>query len=315
MNSATVFAPATVANVAVGFDLLGFAIEGVGDVVKVSKTEAPGVVIREIINDTGSSDKLDLPLDPRKNSASVGLISLCADLKLDFGFAVTLRKGIALGSGMGGSAASAVGAIVAANELLSRPLTRSHLLPYVLSGEQATSGTAHADNAAPCLFGGLMLVIESNPARVVSIPVPEKILAVVVHPHHRVETRSARRILSANVSLRDHVQQSGYLGGLLAGCYANDLELIRNSFHDLIIEPQRAGLIPAFAKVKDAALKHGAVGVAISGSGPSMFAWVASPETAVAVRDAMLLAYQTNGVDEVDSWISRINMQGAVLVA
>jgi len=315
MNVATAFAPATVANVAVGFDILGFAIEGVGDVVTVSKIERDTVLISEIVVNTGSLSDLELPSDPKQNAATAGLTKLRADLKLEFGFEVSLRKGIWIGSGMGGSAASAVGALVAANELLPNRLSNAQLLKYALVGEKAASGSAQADNIAPCLFGGLTLVIATDPVRVVPIPVPKEILTVLVHPRHRVETRRARDILKPDVPLADHVRQAAHLGGLIAGCYSKDLDLIKESFRDLLIEPQRAALIPALAEVKDAALRNGALGASISGSGPSVFAWVTSPETASKVRDAMLRAYRTKGVTEVDSWISPVSTQGARIIA
>jgi homoserine kinase len=314
MRSATAFAPATVANVAVGFDILGFAVESVGDVVTVSTTDRVSVRIKEIVNDTSTAGSLDIPVDPAKNSATVGLVKLCDDLKLTFGFEVTIRKGIALGSGMGGSAASAVGALVAANSLLDCPLPIHALLKYALLGEQAASGRAHADNIAPCLFGGLTLVLSVDPVRYVSLPIPASILTVLVHPRLRVDTHSARAILKPSVPLAEHVQQSANLGGFITGCFGNDVEMIRHSFSDLVIEPQRAPLIPGFAEVKAAAMERGAIGASISGSGPSVFAWVTSEETAAQVRDAMVHAFRSHGLTEVDSWISPVSQQGATII-
>lgn len=311
MKSATAFAPATVANVAVGFDILGFSIESVGDVVTVSTTERGSVRIKEIVNDTGSPGALDIPLDPERNAATAGLIKLRDDLRLNFGFEITIRKGIALGSGMGGSAASAVGALVAANSILENPLTKEVLLDYALLGEQAASSAAHADNIAPCLFGGLTLVLSVHPVRYVSLPVPASVLTVLVHPRIRVDTQGARSILKPDVPLADHVRQSANLGGFIAGCFGNDLETIRHSFSDLVIEPQRASLIPGFAAVKAAALEGGAIGASISGSGPSVFAWVTSNEAAARVRDAMVQAFKLNGLTEMDSWIAPISQRGA----
>ena len=314
MRTATAFAPATVANVAVGFDILGFAIESVGDVVTVSTTDRASVGIKEIVNDTGTSEELDISIDPAKNAATVGLMKLCDELQLNFGFEVTIRKGIALGSGMGGSAASAVGALVAANSLLESPLPTQALLDYALLGEQAASGTAHPDNVAPCLFGGLTLVISVDPVRYVSLPVPASILTVLVHPRLRVDTQSARSILRPGVPLADHVKQSANLGGFIAGCFGNDLEMIRHSFSDLVIEPQRAPLIPGFTEVKAAAMERGAIGASISGSGPSVFAWVTSAEAAAQVQDAMVQAFKSHGLTEVDSWISPVSQQGATII-
>lgn len=318
MRSTTAFAPATVANVAVGFDILGFAIESVGDVVTVTLTDrgtdrAP-VRIREIVNDTGIPEPLDIPLDPATNAATVGLIKLHDELRLNFGFEVTIRKGIALGSGMGGSAASAVGALVAANSLLDNPLPTEALLEYALLGEQAASGTAHPDNIAPCFFGGMTLVLSLHSFRYVSLPVPASIVTVLVHPRLRVDTHNARSILNPSVPLADHVRQSANLGGFIAGCFGNDVEMIGHSFSDLIIEPQRAHLIPGFADVKAAAMESGALGASISGSGPSVFAWVKSDQAAAQVRDAMVQAFRSHGLTEVDSWISSVSQRGATII-
>lgn len=314
MRSATAFAPATVANVAVGFDILGFAIESVGDVVTVSVTNDGSVSINEILDVTGDPASLDGPLDAEKNAATVGLIKLRDDLRLDFGFQVGLRKGIALGSGMGGSAASAVGGLIAANSLLETPLPREALMKYALIGEQAASGASHPDNIAPCLLGGMTLVLSGDPFRYVLLPVPEEILTVIIHPRIRLDTRRARAILKADVSLAGHVRQSASLAGFISGCFRNDVEMIRQSLDDFLIEPQRAPLIPGFAEVKAAALQQGALGASISGSGPSVFALVTSEQTAARVRDAMESAFRAQGVTEVDSWISPVSLQGARIV-
>ena len=314
MRSATAFAPATVANVAVGFDILGFAIESVGDVVTVSITDNASVRINEILDATGDPASLELPLDAERNAATVGLVKLREDLRLDFGFQVGLRKGIALGSGMGGSAASAVGGLVAANSLLETPLPREMLMKYALLGEQAASGASHPDNIAPCLLGGMTLVLSGEPFRYVLLPVPEEILTVIIHPRIRVDTRRARAILKADVSLADHVRQSASLAGFISGCFTHDVEMIRQSLDDFLIEPQRASLIPGFAEVKAAALQRGALGASISGSGPSVFALVTSEQTAARVRDAMESAFRAQGVSELDSWISPVNRQGARII-
>jgi len=314
VRSAKAFAPATVANVAVGFDILGFAIESVGDVVTVSITDNASVRINEILDATGDPASLELPLDAERNAATVGLVKLREDLRLDFGFQVGLRKGIALGSGMGGSAASAVGGLVAANSLLETPLPREMLMKYALLGEQAASGASHPDNIAPCLLGGMTLVLSGEPFRYVLLPVPEEILTVIIHPRIRVDTRRARAILKADVSLADHVRQSASLAGFISGCFTHDVEMIRQSLDDFLIEPQRASLIPGFAEVKAAALQQGALGASISGSGPSVFALVTSEQTAARVRDAMESAFRAQGVSELDSWISPVNRQGARII-
>lgn len=313
-GSATAFAPATVANVAVGFDILGFAVEHVGDRVTVSKTVAPSVSINRITGADGTPADPDIPSDPARNTATVGLMALREDLKLDFGFEVSIDKGIALGSGMGGSAASAVAGVVAANALLERPLEAESLLPYALLGEQAASAAIHPDNVAPCLLGGLTLVTSLSPLRYVRIPVPEGILTVLAHPHTRIDTRHARRLLRAEVPMSDHVRQSASLAGFVAGCYTNDYELIGDCFRDRIVEPQRAALIPGFASVKAAAVGAGALGASISGSGPAVFAWVVGADAAERVRDSMVRAFLENGAAEADSWVSPVSAHGARVV-
>jgi homoserine kinase len=311
LRSATAFAPATVANVAVGFDILGFAVEAAGDRVRVTRTKEPSVIILEITDDAGAPFGPEIPLDPSRNTATVGLSALLEERRLDFGFEVSISKGIALGSGLGGSAASAVAALVAANALLERPLADDELMPYALLGEQAASGAIHPDNVAPCLLGGLTLVTSLSPFRCVRLPVPRKVLTVLVHPRVRVDTRGARRLLRAEVPLADLVKQTASLAGFVAGCYTDDLELIRQSLRDHVVEPQRATLIPAFAEMKAAALADGALGASISGSGPTVFAWVASPEAAERVRHSMLRALKEHGGTDADSWVSPVSEQGA----
>jgi len=311
MRSATAFAPATVSNVAVGFDILGFAVEQIGDRVTVSTAEAPSVIVSEITGADGAPADPEIPSDPARNTATVGLIALREDLRLDYGFEVSVGKGIALGSGLGGSAASAVAGLVAANALLERPLAPESLLHYALLGEQAASAAIHPDNVAPCLLGGLTLVTSVSPLRYVRVPVPERILTVIAHPHRRIDTRDARRLLRPEVPLADYVRQSASLAGFVAGCYTNDYELIGDCFRDLIVEPQRAPLIPGFAEVKRAAVEAGALGASISGSGPTVFAWVTSADAAERVRRAMVRAFAEHGGTVADSWVSPVSMQGA----
>ena len=301
----TVFAPAGVGNVAVGFDVLGHALEAIGDRITVARLERPVVEIAEI---TGCDARL--PLEPERNTAGAGLLAMVEELKLPFGFSVRIEKAIPLGSGMGGSAASAVGAVVAANALLDAPLAPLELLRYTLVGEMVASGSAHADNLAPGLLGGLTLVRSMDPPDVVRIPVPDEIRCVLVRPHLRIDTRMARGLLPGEVPLRLHVDQSADLAAFVAGCFSGDLELIRRSFRDRVAEPNRQHLIPGFAATKAAALEADALGCSISGGGPAMFAWCAGDRVAERVRDAMLSALAGAGV-AADAWVSRVNAEGA----
>jgi homoserine kinase len=305
---ATAYAPAGVGNVAVGFDVLGHALDAVGDRVTVYRTPDPGVEILDIV---GCEEAL--PMDPEKNTATAGLVALVRELSLPFGFALRIEKSIPLGSGMGGSASSAVGGLVAANALLDEPLTPLELLRFALVGETVASGSAHADNLAPGLFGGMTLVRAMEPPDVIRISVPAAIRCVLVRPHLRLDTRVARQVLPRTLPMGLHIQQSANLAGFVTGCLTADLELIGRSFADVIVEPHRAPLIQGFAEVKAAALNAGALGCSISGAGPSLFSWCAGEQTALEVRDAMVAAFRAEGIAS-DPYISRVDAPGARLV-
>ena len=303
-DSATAFAPASVGNVAIGFDILGFAVDAIGDRVTVTRSRQPGVRI------TGSSGVVtDLPREPERNTAGRALQALTVAVRPDFGFDVHIEKGIPLGSGLGGSAASAVGAVVAANALLPHPLPRIELLKFAMQGEAVASGSLHADNIASSLFGGLVLTVGIDHPRVKQIPVPAGISAVIVHPHMFLSTRQARGILRREVTMSDFVWQTANLAGFISGCYTNDLDLIREGLNDVVIEPQRRQLIPGFSAVRDAALAAGALGCSISGAGPSIFAWVL-PDAAAAVSAAMTAEFGRHGV-EADHWTVPVQSDGA----
>ena len=233
-------------------------------------------------------------------------------LRLDYGFEIDIDKGIPLASGMGGSAASAVAAVVAANALLENPVPRIQLLKFAMEGEIVASGSAHIDNIAPCLFGGLVLTVGIDHPRVKQIPVPPSLRCVLVHPHMFLGTREARAILKTDVSRSDFIWQSANLAGFISGCYSNDLDMIRDSFNDVIIEPQRHSLIPGFKDVQRGAMSAGALGCSISGAGPTIFAW-AEIQQAEAVRGAMVAAFAAHGLQS-DCWISTLDNFGARVV-
>jgi len=306
-STATAFAPASVGNVAVGFDILGHTVAALGDRVTVTRREQPGVSIRSI---TGVV--VDLPLAAEKNTAGMAALALQRELGLPFGFDLDVVKGIPLGSGLGGSAASAVAAVVAAAALVAEPLDRTRLLKFAMQGEEVASGSVHVDNIAPSLFGGLVLTVGIDNPHVKQVPVPEAVRCVLVHPHMVLATREARAILGKTVALADVIWQQANLAGFLAGCYTSDLPLIRESLLDVIIEPQRQVLIPGFAAVKQAALAAGALGCSISGAGPTVFAW-AEEQDAANVRAGMVVAFRAHGLDS-DSWISTIDREGARVV-
>jgi homoserine kinase len=308
VNRATAFAPASAGNVAIGFDILGFAVDALGDRVTVTRRSQPGVEITRVRGIAG-----DLPTDPARNTAGQALLAMAETLRLPFGFQMEIEKGIPLGSGLGGSAASAVGAVVAANALLAEPCSKLELLKFAMQGEAVASGSLHVDNIAPSLFGGLVLTVGIDHPRVKQIPVPPEVRAVMMHPHMFLSTRQARAILKRTVDLSDFVWQTANLAGFISGCYTNDLDMIRASFEDVVIEPQRQALIPGFQEVRRAALEAGALGCSISGAGPTTFAWARAAD-ASAVRDAMQEQFQRKSI-EVDQWIIEIETAGARIVS
>ncbi len=304
LESATATAPATVSNVAVGFDILGFSLSGLGDRVTVRRSRREGVEI------TGLEGDVEVPTKPQENSATAGLVTLVEERDLSFGLEVEIEKGVPLHSGLGGSAASAVAAVVAASAVLDTPLTLPERFHYALLGEMRACGNRRGDNIAPALLGGLILVRSMEPFDVVRIPVPHDMGAVVVYPQLTVDVRQARALLSDEIDLQDFVVQSANLAGFVGGCFRDDRSLIGRSLQDLVVEPQRSHLIPGFGKVKQAALDAGALGCSISGAGPAMFALHDFDREAEQIRDAMIAAFKE--VDtEATGYISSINGMGA----
>ncbi|MFZ5637553.1 MAG: homoserine kinase [Pseudomonadota bacterium] len=286
------FSPASVGNIGVGFDLLGHAIAGPRDVAVVRRIDAPEVRIVAIRGEVGGVGAL--PLDAERNTAGRALIALRESLALPFGFELELEKGIPLGSGLGGSAASCVAALVAANGTLDAPLSRDALYPFALQGEAVASGSLHGDNVAPMLLGGAVLATHD---RMIPLPVPDWLHCVVVHPDQVLETRRARAALAEPYPLAQFVEQSAHLALFLTGLQRGDAALIREGLNDVLVEPRRAPLIPGFADVKAAALAHDALGASISGAGPSVFAWFASKAQAEAAAPAMRGAFVASGYD------------------
>ena len=289
---ACAFAPAGVGNIGVGFDLLGHSIAGPRDVARVWRIDEPVVRIRAIGGDAAGAGSL--PLAAEKNTAGQALISLRTALGLGHGFELALENGIALGSGLGGSAASCVAALIAANAVLDAPLSRDALYPFALQGEAVASGSLHGDNVAPMLLGGVVLATQH---RMIPLQVPDWLHCVVVHPDQVLETRRARAALSEPYPLSQFVEQSTHLALFLTGLQRCDAALIAEGLHDILVEPRRAPLIPGFAEVKQAALAHDALGASISGAGPSVFAWFASKAKADAAAPAMRAAFAAAGYD------------------
>lgn len=300
-HEVTAFAPATVGNAGVGFDVLGFAVEAVGDRVTVRRIDEPVVRVADI---RGVTD--DLPRNPDENTATVGLVLMREELGLDYGFEVEIDKGLPLGSGMGGSAASAVAAVVAAAELVDDPLSRESLFRYSLAGEAVASGHAHPDNVAPCLYGGLTLAT-GNEVR--SVPSPDLYVALV-HPHLRIDTKMAREVMPKQIPLGTAVQQMGHLAAFLAGCWEGDIAAVMEHCVDLLAEPHRKNLLPGFDAARVAALEAGAGAFSLSGSGPTVFALAPSEAVAAAVADAIAEAFAGARL-ETDVWVSPFGADGA----
>lgn len=300
------FSPASVGNVAVGFDMLGHSLEGPGDVATVRRTDQRGVRITAI---RGCAHAL--PLEAERNTAGAALLLLLRTLEIDgFGFEVELDKGIPFGSGMGGSAASAVAALVAANALLDRPLSREELYPFAMAGEAVASGSAHGDNVGPMLLGGLTLATHE---RVVRLPVPEGLHCLLVHPHTVLETRRAREVLREPYPLRDFVTQSERLATFLVACHRGDVAMLRGSLEDVLVEPRRMPLVPGMAAAKRAALDAGALGASLSGAGPSLFAWYTSRAAAETALPLVQAGFRSVNL-ESDAYVSPVDGPRAELL-
>ncbi len=285
------FAPACIGNIGVGFDLLGHAIEGLGDHAGVRRIDAPEVRIVAIDGDVDGVDRI--PLHAEWNTAGRALLALREHHCITHGFEVRLRKGLPLGSGLGGSAASCVAALVAANVLLDAPLSRDELYPLALQGEAVSSGHPSGDNVAPMLFGGLVL---ATATRAIRLQVPPGLHCAAVHPHAVLETRRAREVLRAPYPLADVVQQTAHLALFLTGLARGDHALIAEGLQDVLVEPRRAALIPGFAQVKAAAMDHDALGASISGAGPTVFGWFAARDRAEVAARAMQAAFADAGL-------------------
>jgi len=302
------FAPATVANVACGFDILGFALNEPGDIVSVCKSAKPGVHILQISGDDGK-----LPREAVRNTAGIAIISLLETLNIKEGVDVTLDKQLPLCSGLGSSGASAVAALLAVNELFGSPLERAELLKFSVQAEQLACGAAHADNVAPSLLGGFTLVRGTEPLDVLPLSYPDELCCAVVHPHLELATKDSRAALPTRIDLADSLQQSANLGGLIHGLASGDFQLISRCLEDRIAEPNRKHMIPNFDLAKQTALDTGALGCSLSGSGPSIFALCESMGIAQSVGRAMQRVFTDNEI-EADLFVSQINKDGARLL-
>lgn len=308
MKTIKVFAPATVANVACGFDVMGFALEGIGDELTVTKTDKPGLEITAIHGAEG------LPIEPGSNVTTVAVLALLQELenKPDHGFSFELTKKVSPGSGLGSSASSSSAGVFAVNELLGNPFSKKELVAFAMEGERVASGLPHADNVAPSLLGGFTLIRSYDPLDVIELDYPD-LYATVVHPLIEVKTSDSKKILRRHLTLQDAITQWGNVGGLVAGLAKRDYDLIGRSLKDVVAEPIRSMLIPLFREVKSAARELGALGCSISGSGPSVFALSQKISTGEKIGEAFKTLYQNNDI-EANVYVSSVNPRGAEVI-
>ena len=306
MNEIKIFSPATVANVSCGFDVLGFCLDSVGDHMVIRKTNKKGIHITKI-------EGFVLPYEAELNVAGVSALAMYDAIDVDFGFEIEIYKNIKPGSGIGSSAASAVGSVFGMNELLGKPFNKTQLTEFAIKGEALASKCEHADNLAPAIFGGFTLVKSVSPLQILEIPSPADLYATIIHPQIEIKTSESRAILPKEVALSDSIIQSANLGSLVHALHTSDYDLISNSLHDVIVEPYRSQLIPHFNEVKETVLNAGALGVGISGSGPSIFSLSKGLETANKVKEAIQSVYSKSGI-EFDIHVSKINTDGVKII-
>jgi homoserine kinase len=306
LHSVKAFAPATSANVAVGFDILGFAVADLGDEVTLVKSAEQKIKITSI----SCPDTLSCDLD--KNTATVAVQAMLRYLNLNQGFHISIKKNIPLSSGLGGSAASSVAALVALNKFLIKPLTNEQLIEFALMGEEAACGAKHGDNVIPCLFGGMTLLQSLSPIRIIALPVLP-LHVVLIHPHLRLDTREARAALKHNIRLSVVTKQNANLAAFISALYEQDYERLEAACIDELIEPMRAHLIPYFYEVKAAAYQEGALACSISGSGPTLFAFAKTAKQARKIAEQMTISFNKIGIPS-DTIITTISSQGARVI-
>jgi homoserine kinase len=303
-KSIKIFAPATVANVSCGFDIFGLAVDNPGDEVILTKRNDDKIVIQNITGDEGK-----LTYDPEKNTVTVPILRYLDNLGIKTGFDVILNKKMPLGSGLGSSSASSVAGVFAANQLLGNPLETKDLLPFSMEGERIACGAAHADNVAPALLGGFVIIRSYEPLDFIKIATPYELYVSIVHPDLEVNTKDARIILRQEAILKKIVAQTGNVAGMVAGLLTSDYDLIGRSMTDYLIEPNRAILIPYFNEVKQAALEAGALGASISGAGPSIFAFSRGKEMADKVGNEMKSVFENANII-TNLFVSGVNQNG-----
>jgi len=306
MNEIKIFSPATVANVSCGFDALGFALNTIGDEMILRKTKSNGVTISKI-------EGAELTYDIKKNVASVVALTMLNTTKSNFGVDIQLLKKVKPGSGLGSSASSAAGTAFAVNELMGKPYSRLELTEFARIGEKVACDSPIADNVAAVIYGGFILVKSYHPLEIVKLPVPKDLMVTVIHPQIEIRTEDARNVLNPSIAIADSVMQSANLAGLVSALYTDDYQLLSRSLVDVIAEPYRKKLIPLFDEVKNSSLKVGALGVGISGSGPSIYALSNGKNMAEKVAEAMKVVYQKSKI-EFNVYTSAINNEGITIL-
>lgn len=304
MEEIKIFAPATIANISCGFDVLGCCLDSIGDEMIIRKSFNKGVKITKI---TGE----DLPFETKNNVAGVAALALLDKLntKINFGFEIEIYKKIKPGSGIGSSAASAAGTVFAINELLGKPFTKLQLIEFAREGERLACGSPIADNVSPAIFGGFTLVKSTDPLKIIELPTLDKLYATIIHPQIEIKTADSRAILPQNIPLNDAVMQWANVGSLVHALHTNDYFLFSESLTDYIVEPYRSKLIPDFDKIKKRALEIGALGCGISGSGPSIFTFSKDIQVAENIKNTISKIYKKNGIP-FHIYISKINSKG-----
>jgi homoserine kinase len=306
MSSIKVFSPATVSNVACGFDILGFPLESIGDEMIVTKSNIKGITITNI-------EGYDLPYDVNKNVAGISALAMLKDLGYDGGFDIEIFKNIKPGSGIGSSGASSVSSVFAINELLGNPYSKFDLIRFAMKGEELSSASMHADNVAPAILGGFNLVKSISPLEVLQIPTPSDLCAVIIHPQIEIKTSDSRSLLPSKVLLSDATKQLSSLGSLVHALHLSDYKLIGSCLKDYLIEPHRSKLIPCFDELKTNAIESGALGCSISGSGPSVFALTKGLKIANKVEKSFSSIYEKTNIS-YETYVSKISSKGVSII-
>ena len=303
-----VFAPATIGNVSCGFDVLGLCVSHPGDIVSVRLTNESGVSIKKITGDGGK-----LPLKSDENTASVAVMEYLHSMDIQIGVEIDIKKGLPLAGGMGASGASAVGALYALNHLLGNPLTPKEMLPFALKAEEVACGSPHADNVAPGLLGGLVLIKNHNPVDIITLPFPDDVSIVLLHPKTMVKTEQARKIIPLNIPLKDAIAQMANIATFVSGVYEKDYSKMAKGITDLIAEPVRKKMIPYFEEVKKISVENGAFGFGISGSGPTMFAFVSDLVAGERIVSKVEGLFIKKGMS-IDTYITNVNNVGPQII-